>query len=53
MKFARIADFIASDLFASLGGGFIVGAVLVVSGLVGGDDSTGGAVVAAVMSVAG
>ena len=53
MKIARITDFIASDLFASLGGGFIVGAVLVVSGIVAGDDSTGGAVVAAVMSFAG
>ena len=53
MKFARIADFIASALSASLGGGFLVGAVLVFSGIVGGDDSTGGAVVAAVMTVVG
>ena len=52
MKLDSIIAFITSDLFASLGGGFVLGSVLMMTGVVSGEPQQS-APVAAVLSVAG
>jgi hypothetical protein len=47
-----IINFLTSDLFAALGGGFVLGTVLMLSGVVSGEPQDA-APVAAVLSVAG
>ncbi len=49
MKLDSIIAFVTSDLFASLGGGFLLGSVLMFSGIIDGNAQPA----AAVMSVAG
>ena len=52
MKIDSIITFLTSDLFASLSGGFVLGTVLMLTGVVSGEPEQA-APVAAVLSVAG
>ena len=52
MTIDRIITFLTSDLFAALGGGFVLGTVLMMTGVVSGEPQVA-APVAAVLSVAG
>lgn len=52
MTIDRIISFLTSDLFASLGGGFLLGTVLMMTGVVQGEPEQA-APVAAALKVAG